>query len=985
MNDLKSSSDSLEQAFETELSRFVIGIDLGTTNCAVSFIDTSDYGSSRAAGTIQTFSIEQMIDAGTRQNRETLPSFHYELQNAERTVIDGRFQLGVSPHAGIVGTFARDRGLELPGRAIASAKSWLCNTMVDRQSPILPWGADDDVEKLSPVEASRRYLEHIRRCWDREHPNAPMREQDTIVTLPASFDELARRLTILAAEQAGIKQLVLIEEPQAAFYAWLGRHEQDWMDLIAPGQTILVCDIGGGTTDFTLIRVVDRGTASETSNRDRDQSRSVAESLEKNYGLHRVAVGEHLMLGGDNLDLALARWVEERLLADSPGQEELKPRQWDALKLQCRGAKETMLGSNPPKEYRLSIPGSGARLIESTRSVVLEQSEVKRLLVDGFFGFVDLNERPSATESGFQEFGLPYAADPNILRHLAAFLWDHRWAGRVNPPESMTDRLAARPDWVLFNGGVLESPTIKSAILEQIARWFGAEDGWTPGELSGNRLDLAVAQGAAYFGQVRRGAGVRIDASLAKTYYLQIESEPPRAMCIMPAQAQSGERFLLDQHPLRLTVGQPVQFPMLVSTTRLLDRPGDIIDIDPNQMVPTAPIQTVLELPRKNLQRVLPVIIESELSEIGTLAIQLRVDPRYLGIADGDSEQGSAPPPTAWRLECDARGEATGVRNKLQKAVDVETLQKASLGAIKVFGSDSQIPPREAWDALTAEIGQNRRGWEPGVLREVWRILMENNAYRNRSPEHETRWLNILGWSLRPGFGVAADSWRVQATWRAVHNKLVHRNTGVQSEAIVLWRRIAGGFTSGQQTALYQDVWSKLKPTLVGGGGLPLGNNVAMELLRLLGSLELLSTQNKESLLEPLVSALSKKRLEPLAPAILWTLGRLGTRVPLYGGWDQLVRAEKLEGILRKLLHASVVRSESLRLAYSLCLMQCAQRTGDRRRDLSSAMRLQILGEMQSLLMPEKHWQRVAEVSSGDQDLEAIVGESLPLGFSLGS
>jgi hypothetical protein len=984
MNHSKSSSDSLDQAFEKKLSRYVIGIDLGTTNCAVSFIDTSDAASPRMAGAIQTFSIEQMIDVGTRQNRETLPSFHYELQNSERAGIDGRFQFGASAHAGVVGTFARDRGLELPGRAIASAKSWLCNTMVDRQSPILPWGADDDVERLSPVEASKRYLEHIRRCWDREHPDAPMHEQDTIVTLPASFDELARRLTIQAAEQAGIKNLVLIEEPQAAFYAWLGRHEQDWMDRIAPGQSILVCDIGGGTTDFTLIRVVDRGLASETANSERDQSRAVAESLEKNYGLHRVAVGEHLMLGGDNLDLALARWVEERLLADSPGQEGLKPRQWDALKLQCRGAKETMLGSNPPKEYRLSIPGSGARLIESTKSIVLDQSEVKRLLVDGFFGSVDLRERPLATESGFQEFGLPYAADPNILRHLAAFLWDHRWAGRSDAPESMTDLLAARPDWVLFNGGVQESPMIKSAILEQLARWFGAEDGWTPGELSGNRLDLAVAQGAAYFGQVRRGAGVRIDARLAKTYYLQIESQPPRAMCIMPAQAQAGDRFLLDQHALKLTVGQPVQFPMLVSTTRLLDRPGDIIDIDPNQMVATSPIQTVLELSRKNLQQVLPVIIESELSEIGTLAIQLRVDHRGAEIGISGSEQDAAPTSMAWRLECDARGEATGVRNTLQKAVDVETVQRATSGAMKIFGAESAVPPKEAWDALTAEIGQNRRDWEPGVLREIWRVLLENSEYRNRSAEHETRWLNVLGWSLRPGFGVAADSWRVQATWRAVHNKLVHRNAGVQSEAIVLWRRIAGGFTGGQQMALYQDVWSKLKPTLAGGGGLPLGNNVAMELLRLLGSLELLPTQSKESLLETLVAALSKKRLEPLAPAILWTLGRLGTRVPLYGGWDQLVRTEKLESVLRKLLQASAVRSESLRGAYSLCLMQCAQRTGDRRRDLSNAMRQMVLEEMRTLAMPEKHLQRVAEVSSGDQDLEAIVGESLPLGFSLG-
>lgn len=978
-----STSESLDQAFEAKRSRYVIGIDLGTTNCAVSFIDTSVLQPNGGPAQVQTFPIEQMIDSGTRQHNETLPSFHYELQSAERSGIDSRFQLGDSSHAGVVGTFARDRGLEMPGRAITSAKSWLCNPMVDRQSDLLPWGADEDVEKLSPVEASRRYLEHIRRCWDREHPDAPMHEQDTIVTLPASFDELARRLTILAAEQAGLKQLVLIEEPQAAFYAWLGRHEQDWMERITPGQTILVCDIGGGTTDFTLIRVVDRTSVASTSIDERDQSQSVSENLQKNYGLHRVAVGEHLMLGGDNLDLALARWAESQWIQNSLGGESLKPRQWDALKLQCRGAKEALLGLNPPKEYRLSIPGSGAKLIESARSVVMALSDATTLLVDGFFGSVDLHDRPSSVDSGFQEFGLPYAADPNVLRHLAAFLWDHRWAGRSDTQETMSDLMAARPNWILFNGGVLESPAIKSAILDQIARWFGKEDGWRPGELSGNRLDLAVSQGAAYYGQVRRGGGIRIDARLAKTYYLQIESDPPRAMCIMPAQAQTGEQFLLDQHPLMLSVGQPVQFPMFVSTTRLLDRPGDVVDIDPNQMVPTAPIQTVLELPRRNQQRILPVLLESELSEIGTLAIQLRVDQQ--SEEQSYPEAGPATPnlPLAWRLECDTRGESSGLRNRLQKAVDVEVLRKATQGGVRVFGPETITSPKEAWERLSEEVGLNRRDWEPGVLREIWRVLMENNEYRNRSPEHETRWLNVLGWSLRPGFGIPADSWRVQSTWRAVHNKLVHRNAAVQSEAIVLWRRIAGGFTSGQQTALYQDVWSKLKPILSGGGGLPLGNNVAMELLRLLGSLELLSSQHKESLLETLIASLSKKRLEPLATAILWTVGRLGTRVPLYGGWDQLARAEKLEGLLKKLMSTSAVKSESLRGSYSLCLMQCAQRTGDRRRDISQGTRQQILAEMHALAMPEKHWQRVAEVSASDQDLDAIVGESLPLGFSL--
>ena len=968
------TGQQLDAAFEPAKSRYVIGIDLGTTNCAVAYMDTLS-----ARPTVELFRVEQMIDANTSERLDTLPSFHYELTLSEVAGVDTRSRFSSGQHVGVVGAMARSRSLSIPGRAIASAKSWLCHTMIDRSADILPWGGDDEVQKISPVEASRRYLEHICRCWDHQFPGFPMSEQDTIVTLPASFDEVARRLTIEAATQAGIKNLLLIEEPQAAFYAWLYRHEKNWTDKLQAGQSILVCDIGGGTTDFTLIRVIANQKQNEETSQGivKDASDAVANQLETTYGLHRVAVGEHLMLGGDNLDLALAKALEQKLLTASPGVDRLKPRQWDALKQQCREAKEKMLGATPPEHYSLSIPGSGTRLIENTKSVEIDRSWVHELLIDGFFGSVDLKCRPAPQDEGFQEFGLPYASEPNILKHLASFLWDHRWDGRESDM-MISDMQAARPDWVLFNGGVLESPMVRNAILHQLQRWFEPLDpAWKPGELEGNRLDLAVAQGAAYYGQVRRGQGVRINAKLAKAYYIQISAEPNQAMCVMPANAQPGQSFQLNQQPLQLIVGQPVQFPMFVSSTQLLHQAGDLVPVDTSFMTMMSPIQTVLELPNKKKQRTLPVTLESELSEIGTLQLQLRVD------AEND-EQYREISNLKWKLEFDARGQTTNTsqaNGMIRKAIDSTVLERAKVAIEALFGPGSSVSPKDCMESLAMRMESNRKDWEPGVLREMWKALMEHSEYRKRSPEHESRWLNLIGWTLRPGFGMVADDWRVNSTWRAVHGKLMHRSSANQSETVVLWRRIAGGFTIGQQRALHQDVWSRLKPVFQGGSSAASNSSVTVELLRLIGSLEWLEPKEKEAVVETLLGSLGKKRFEPLAAAMLWTMGRLGTRTPLYASYDRLVSSSKVEQWIAKLLKSDVVMREANRAACSLCLMQWSRRTDDRYRDISVSQRRTLLETLSKNGYPAKHLNLIENGGEDHSDLEAIVGDSLPLGF----
>ena len=502
------------------LARYVVGIDLGTTNSAVAFADTTD-----AELPVQVFPVPQVVAAGVVERRETLPSFHYQPARDELPV--GALALPWEPRPTFaVGAFARDQGVKAPGRLVASAKSWLSHSGVDRTADLLPWHAAADVEKLSPVEASARVLGHIRAAWNAAHPAEPLETQDVVLTLPASFDEVARELTVRAAARAGLPKIVLIEEPQAAFYAWINKHRDDWHDRVQAGQTILVCDIGGGTSDFTLIRA-----------RPGDGGK---------VAFHRVAVGEHLILGGDNLDLALAKHLEAELT--SGGQ--LEPRAWESLVRQSRGIKETLLADEAPASLSVNLAATGAKLIGGGLRAAANRDTVRRLLIDGFLPQTPLAAPPHARPSGFQEFGLPYAADPAITRHLAAFLTAHR---DILAEDAVAGSAAgvdpARPDVVLFNGGFFASDVLRERLLSVLGDWF--TDGVTgppdtpplyrPAVLDNDRLDLAVARGAAYYGLVRRGHGVRIAAGLARTYYVGVDApahELPGAL--LPPLASPG-------------------------------------------------------------------------------------------------------------------------------------------------------------------------------------------------------------------------------------------------------------------------------------------------------------------------------------------------------------------------------------------------------------------------------------------------------------
>lgn len=973
---------TLEKAFVVQSSKYVVGIDLGTTNCAVAFIDTQS-----SDKRVRTFRIDQMIDANTTAESDTLPSFHYQLLDSEVAGVDRKYLFSSNSVSSVVGVMARQRGAELPGRSISSAKSWLCHKMVDRESDLLPWGGDEDTFKISPVEASRRYLEHIRRCWDRDFPQHPLRDQDTVVTLPASFDEIARRLTIAAAKQAGIDRLFLIEEPQAAFYAWLERNAEAWTNKLKQGQTILVCDIGGGTTDFTLIRVTGAtARAPEIATTGTDVSQSVEQELQATFGLHRVAVGEHLMLGGDNLDIALAKFIEQKF-CESSGQAKLTARQWDVLKSQCRNAKERFLGEAPPTEIAIHFPSMGSRLIGNLQSVNVELKQARALLLEGFFGHVAIDSHPEPQAEGFQEFGLPYATEPNVLKHMAEFLWDHRKAGRIEEQLSQSDLQLARPDWVLFNGGVLESSQVREAILAQIAAWFEPiEPEWKPGCLEGNRLDLAVAQGAAYYGLVRRGEGVKIDATLARTYYLQVSQSPPKAVCIMPSSAHPGERFDLENMVFDLAVGEPVRFQILSSNTRLTDRPGDLVDVDAATMTCMPALQTVLKMDNKKTRRSVPVKLDIELTEIGTLQANIStvatVDPAHAA-TDEAPALSEVEKNYRWVLEFEARL-STEESKSAGIATDQDTLERVRQTVALLFGSEQVVAPKDAVNKLSEALGKKRQDWDPAVLRELWSGLMQFADYRKKSPSHEARWMNLLGWCLRPGFGYPGDDWRVSETWRSIHNKLVHRTAENLSETVVLWRRISGGFTSGQQKALYQDLWPRVRSTLLGGSGASLNSNVLNEYLRLVGSLEWVDVSDKAFVAQQLLDALGRKKNHAIAGPVLWTLARLGSRVPVYANLQMIVPSRQIGLWTDRLISLGNQLPENSLNEISLCLTLWCRFTGDRYRDVDSNLRKRVAEWMVLKKVSEHHLEMVQR--GGDfstADAATVLGESLPLGFSL--
>jgi len=579
---------------------YIIGIDLGTTNSVVAYTETN---AAADGSRIRLFKVPQLIGPGVLAEREILPSF--VLLPGPQDVPDEALALPWNPKPGLaVGEFARDRGAEIVQRVIASAKSWLCHTGVDRNQPILPWEGPDDRAKLSPVEASAAILEHIRHAWNSvfasEDERLRLENQEIFLTVPASFDAVARNLTVAAAKKAGLPRVVLIEEPQAAFYAWIDAQREGWRKRVQVGDLILVVDIGGGTSDFSLIAVSE------------EQGELV---------LERIAVGEHLLVGGDNMDLALAYAVANRLAADG---KRLNPPQIRGLTHACRSAKEKLFADSTLQSCPVAVLGRGSGLIGGTVKTELSRLEVERILTDGFFPKSELTARPQESlRSGMREIGLAYTSDPAVTHHLARFLDRKETAAAAAGGDAL-----ARPTKVLFNGGVMKAGPLRTRVLEILSSWFENDSRPPVGELEGADFDRAVARGAAYYGLARRSKGIRIRGGLARTYYIGIAAAlpavpgmpaPVKALCVAPFGMEEGSEAVLNRREFGLVIGEPVKFDFLGSTTRKQDALGGVVeDWEEGEIEEITTLETRLE---GESGTILPVSLQVKATEVGTLEL----------------------------------------------------------------------------------------------------------------------------------------------------------------------------------------------------------------------------------------------------------------------------------------------------------------------------------------------------------------------------
>ncbi len=585
-------------------SPFVIGIDLGTTNSALCYAEVHADADPFAPANVQILPIPQIVNPGEVREENLLPSFLYLPGPSDFP--EGTIALPWDPQRNFVtGRLAQKRGAETAGRLVSSAKSWLSHSGVDRTAALLPFLAPEGVEKLSPVEASRRYLEHLSEAWNHKMPETPFSEQEVLVTVPASFDAVARELTLEASRLAGYRNITLLEEPQAAFYAWVERHS-DWRERVTVGDLILVVDIGGGTTDFTLIAVTER--AGELS-------------------LERVAVGEHILLGGDNIDLALANAVAQRLAEKGT---RLDSRQLQMLWNNCRLAKERLLEPGATAEEQpVTILGRGSGLVGGSIKATLRREEIDRVMAEGFLPTVASTDMPVRhRRAGLQEMGLPYAADPAITRQMARFLRQQAANAEHGTVRRGPSGLAC-PTHVLFNGGVLNAGLVRDRIVGTLNSWL-TEEGMPPAQtLSGEDLMHAVARGAAYYGLARLGRGVRIRGGVPRTYYVGIESAMPsvpgfaaplKALTVVPFGMEEGSDVRIPSREFGLVVGETAEFRFLTSATRKNDQPGDLIEDVAGDLEELAPMEVAFEA-GEDSSEVVPVSFEAVVTETGVLQL----------------------------------------------------------------------------------------------------------------------------------------------------------------------------------------------------------------------------------------------------------------------------------------------------------------------------------------------------------------------------
>ena len=919
-----------------QASAYIVGIDLGTTNTVVAYAAPGD-------DNVRQFHIEQLVAPGEVRAEPLMPSLRYHPAAGEFAPGALRLPWSQADEPAVIGQLARRLGAQVPGRLVSSAKSWLSHAAVDRSAPILPWGAPDDVHKVSPLEASASYLAHVRSAWNTHFPRHPLERQDVVLTIPASFDEGARALTVEAARLAGLPRLHLVEEPQAALHDWLHRHRDRLADELARSRLILVADVGGGTTDFSLIRV----------------------SMEDGQPvLDRIGVGRHLMLGGDNMDLVLAHLAESRLHPSQPGSppQKLSASRMSQLMERCRAAKEQLLAADAPEQAPVTLLGGGSRLVGAARSVELGRDEVRQLLVDGFFPRVAVGEASRPRRAGLVEFGLPYASDAAITRHLAGFLQQH--AADARQALGLDDQHGpAIPDTLLLNGGVFRAAALSERLIDVLGQWRGA----ALTLLHNDDPDVAVARGAVAHGLARRGQAQKIGGGAARSYFLALESsenagEP--GVCILPRGSQPGAELLLEERVFALRLGQPVRFHLAASTGPAAA--GELVDLAATDAQRLPPLAAVLPADQGRGKQEIEVRLASMLTELGTLQVSC--------VAAQD-------PARRWDLEFQLRGVEAGADQGEARlpAGFADAVQRIE----RVFIQRGQkLAPKDIRQLrlqLEKLLGSRER-WDLPLLRKLYDVLWKGARGRRRSADHERLWLNLAGYCLRPGIGYPLDDWRIEQLWTIFPEGAQHRgDSQVCAEWWTLWRRVAAGLPAEAQLRLLEDFAfnvqadereRKRRPPTLTPGGLD-------DMLRLVAALERIPAAYKVEIGDWLLEQL---RTQPDQRLMLWALGRVGARVPVHGSAHEVAPVEATSAWLEWLLTLDWRRIEPAAFAAA----HIARLTGDRSRDLPEGLRQRVADRLRMAQAAPAWSAMVLEVVELDEaDERRVLGDTLPPGLKL--
>lgn len=871
-----------------------VGIDLGTTHVVVAYED---------GDAVREFAVPQLVSSHEEDALPLLASILYAPEPEECAA--------TAVHEGwVAGAFARRRAGDTDGRAIVSSKSWLSYAGVDRSARILPWRLDDGEPgpaRISPVDAARLLLAHVRRAWDARFPREPLAGERVVLTVPASFDAVARELTVEAARRAGLSP-VLLEEPQAAFLDW-AVDDAALASALPEGAdagTVLVIDVGGGTTDLSLIEI----------------NRSAG-----GFSLRRRAIGRHLLVGGDNMDLALAHHVAPRLSADA-----LSPRRFAELVQACRRAKERLLAADAPEAVTVTLHGSGSRLLAGARSAELTRAEVETLLVDGFFPFVTADAAPSRARTAVVAFGLPYERDVAITRHVAAFVAKH-----------------GEPTAVLLNGGVFHA----SVLAERL---FAVLDSWRSRPLTrlpARRVDTAVARGAVRYGCSLAGRGRRIRAGAPQSYLVGVATSDGRtdAVCVLPQGSEDGVVHRLSR-PLALTLGRTVRFPLWSADAAL---PVGSIAASLEELDPLPALVLALDG-----EGDVAVELEASLSAVGTLD---------LACLASDTRR--------FRLSFDLASEAMSHDSPPPKALDRRRIDEAGQLLEAVFGKGTTGDERDAKQLLREleRVLGRREGWDGATCRAIFDRLSPLHRGRRRTAEHERAFWMLAGYTLRPGFGAPRDGERASSLAALFDARLAHSEPRLWQQFWIAWRRIAGGLDEAAQTRVRDVLDPELAPKelrLKRDKGFR--NDAAWEMLELAAGLERVAPERRAELGGWIVERTWTER-----DARLWSaLGRIGGRVPVYASAHHAVRAGTVE---RWMDHLVRERWESLPTAPAAALAMC-RLTGDAERDVSARTRQLVDRKLAALGLDDAARAPLHDVVALDaSDRSAFFGEALPDGL----